>query len=362
MNRWKSETVYHSGDQFFSDLLSAIDKAQQSVLIETYIFAKDRLGTDILKHLAAAAKRGCEVKVLIDGVGSMDWNIFDLESAETHGIEVRIFHPLPWQSTGGISQFVWSKVNTRNHRKTAIIDSQLAFAGGLNISDFHLESRQGRNAWRDTGVSVTGKSISALLKVFWADWRSSGKIKLKSMPHYPLVVVNSTARQKIAAHKQFIGHVANAQKRVWISTPYFFPDLRLIQSLNHCARRGIDVRLLLPRKNDVFFMKWVNRSFYRRLNRSGVKIYEYVPSTLHAKVRLIDQWCTVGSSNVNGRSLLRDLETDIVLVSEKSINLIAEQFEVDCMNSVEMDFLSENYGHFWKNLFDKLLFIFKGWF
>jgi cardiolipin synthase len=153
----------------------------------------------------------------------------------------------------------------------------------------------------------------------------------------------------------------HAKNRIWLMSPYFVPDYSTLKALRLAAWSGVDVRILLPQKNDIFMMKLANRVFYSYLLRSGVKVFEYCPTTLHAKVLAIDDWIVLGSSNRNHRSLIRDLEIDIVLTHEESYRSVEKQFRIDLAQSEEI-FLSQWSGRAWfYRGIEKLVAFFKNW-
>ncbi len=350
MRIWEKEVIYDDGEKFFSDILSAIAGARQSVDLETYIFDQDDLGQRILNALGAAALRGVKVRLLLDGYGCSQWSLSDLKPLRKAGVRARFYHPLPWQnpsyrflkfiSPRRIALGLW-KLNRRNHRKSCVVDGHKAFLGGMNISSRHLRSSAGEDAWRDTSVCVEG-DLSQLALAFdhaWTHTRSAlPRIQMRKRFDGAggLLHVNVTRKQRKKNHQDLVSRVIQAQKRIWITTPYFVPDLSLLLALRLAARSGTDVRILLPFKNDVWGMKWAIGAFYFPLLTVGARIFEYKPSVLHAKVTLIDQWASVGSSNLNHRSFFHDLETDVILKLSPNIERIAGRFLKDLEVSEEL--------------------------
>lgn len=376
MKAWKAETVYHDGDRFFLDLCQALSLARTGIDLETYIFDRDSLGKRVLKHLSDAARRGVRVRLLMDGFGCSRWSYLDLKELEDAGVEARFYHPLPWQNP--YYRFwrfltlrrtllgIW-KLNRRNHRKTCLIDADVAFLGGMNISDRHLARKSGDRAWRDTSVQVRGISLSRLARVFdhaWTHARSAafkGRDFQKFTARPGLLRLNLTRKQRGAGYEDLIHRILSAKKRIWITNPYFVPDLALIRALRFAAWAGMDVRVLLPKRNDVWGLQWVIKAFYFILLTAKVRIYEYVPSVLHAKILLVDNWATVGSSNLNHRSLLHDLEVDVVLGLKESIRSLEEQFLRDLSHSKEIDARSWGRRSWAARLLERLALLFRRW-
>ncbi|MEY3902565.1 MAG: hypothetical protein RL189_1871 [Pseudomonadota bacterium] len=360
---WDSEQIYCDGDEYFSAVLSSIESARESVFVESYIFDSDTLGKRLVDALQAARGRGVEVRVLIDGVGSANFISRSLSAVRRSGLEIRVHHPLPWQIVPnflfakglGLRAFlrVFSLANSRNHRKLIVIDGQMAFVGSLNVSEVHLAEVLNSHSWHDVGVRLQGELCSLLNLIFqktWnKSWRSTASGFLKPqlplrlrlpIPESPFIIRNDGRKLRHQALSERLQMIRGARRRVWIANAYFVPGGQLLRSLMAAARRGVDVRILLPQISDVHFMPWVSRAFYESLIRHGVRVYEYTPRVLHAKVMLTDETAWIGSSNLNHRSLLHDLELDVVLNSDASLRRLEEIFTADFNSSHEIDKLS----------------------
>lgn len=349
---WTSERVFLKGDEHFSELLKEISGARESVTLETYIFDRDRLGNAVLQALKAAAARGIVVRLLLDGFGCSQWSWSELHALARAGVKVKVYHPLPWQNPkmrwAGIFRFrrlllgFW-KLNRRNHRKCCIIDGTTAYLGGMNISSRQMESHAGTSAFRDTSVRIEGPAVTRLHHAFEHAWRHSRNLRNgKSGPDRSRFAVcavrlNGSSQERRELNLDFLKRILRAKSRIWIANPYFAPDLSLVIALRFAARNGADVRLLFPRDNRVWGLKWAAKVFYLPLLSAGAAIYEYKPALLHAKVAIIDDWCLVGSSNLNQRSLLHDLEVDIVLEKPESMRALEAGYERDLLRSDRFD-------------------------
>lgn len=351
MIAWTEELVYHDGARFFSDLCQAIDSARRSIEMESYIFDRDALGMRVLNHLAAAARRGVQVRLLLDGFGCSGWTYSDLNEVRSQGVDARMYHPLPWQNYPGR---VWryltpqrlfrglGKLNRRNHRKTCVIDGGLAFAGGMNVSARHLE-------WRDTSVRVRGEGSLELTRAFELAWKNiHGQRDL-------------LRKERKRAYHRLLERILGAERRVWITNPYFVPDLLLIRGLRYVAWTGRDVRVLLPRRSDVWGIQWAIQAFYWILLSSKVRIFEYEPAILHAKILLIDDWASVGSTNLNQRSLVHDLEADIVLSQPGSVQSVEQRFLSDLARSREIEASHWERRPIRRRFFESLALVFRRW-
>lgn len=362
-SKWDDEQIIFDGDEYFSELIRAIEQAAVSIDLETYIFQADSLGRKMEASLTQAAQRGVKVRLLVDGVGASGWIEKRSPTLGTSGVQLRIFHPV--HKASAFLRYVWThsfrrrtpesrryfwKVNRRTHRKLCIIDGKTAWVGSLNISSTHCKSHAGPGAWRDTAARVRGEPVRDLIFGFEHAWsrshtpegkrrwteswskKLSGRSKLQS----PLVRMNYTARMRRRNMREFLIRLQTARRRIWITTPYLAPTPVVIRALTRAAQNGADVRILHPRKSDVFFMPWVASVYYRPLLKAGVRIFEYLPRFLHAKSAIIDDWSIVGTSNMNRRSWVHDLEVDVVLTHDHSRHELEEEFQADLRSSEEI--------------------------
>ena len=351
-SKWDEEILFTDGDHFFSKVGQAFQEAKTSIDLETYIFDLDALGIQILKTLADAAARGVRVRLLLDGIGSSEWSQKDADACAGQGIQVRFFHPLPWQkhhrpfwkrpSLRWII-FGFRKLNHRDHRKLYVVDGTLAFVGSMNVSARHLRSLSHDQAWRDTSASVRGSGIEAMTEAFEFAWRSSEFYKIRGhrvrkflSRLYPKVLLKDTDFRRKVYYHSLVQRVCGAKQQLWITNPYFVPNPELLQSILDAASAGADVRLLFPKRSDFFGVKYAMESFYLPLLLSGARIFEYLPAMLHAKIMIVDGWVTIGSSNLDHRSLFQDLEVDIVISHPENCELLEKQFLEDLKFSEEL--------------------------
>lgn len=345
---WERVRLFHDGDSFFDALEIAIASARRSVYLESYIFATDRLGERILGAIEQAATRGVDVRVIIDGVGSNAWSGQIRERAKRSRFQLRVFHELPWgrllprrrrATKGGFLRGLIRHLNNRNHRKVCVIDGIEAFVGSFNVIEYHCGRYVGDGAWRDSGVNVRGNEVSVLTASFMEVWRGRalrGRSRANRAQSGELIRLNARRRPRSENYLDLLVKILGSQRRVWITNAYFIPDASLIRVLGIAAEAGVDVRILVPAFSDVVFIPWVTSAFHLGLLRAGVRIFEYTGAVLHAKTMLIDDWGLVGSSNLNHRSLLHDLEADVVLGSESVTGELANQFVADCERSREV--------------------------
>ena len=267
-------------------------------------------------------------------------------------MQTRIYHPYPWRlghwSRAKIKKpilqkiiYLFSKINIRNHRKTCIIDNNIVYIGSFNISKCHLDKQHGGENWRDAGVRLQNVDCSSLCRAFAAVWqhkRIANRIKaiFKHEDKDPIFRLNNTRHRRRVLYRNLLRKIAQCKQRVWITNAYFIPDNFLLRKLKAAAKRGIDVRILLPEKSDIFYIPWTAATFYAALLKAKVRIFEYYPSILHAKTLIIDDWIIIGSTNLDDRSLLHNLEIDVNIKSSAAKQKIVQQFLRDLENAKEI--------------------------
>ena len=275
------EKIFFEGKSYFDSLLNDLEKAKTSIDLETYIFEIDELGKKILTLLTKCAERGVKVRILVDGAGTPQWSGHFVKNLEKAGGETRIFHPFPWRTWQLSRSFVrvpsilkaiylLLKINSRNHRKTCIIDNEMVYVGSFNIDECHK--------WRDTGVRLKNIEITDLTKAFESAWHHTKiqeRIKqfFRHVKTNPIIRLNNKRHRRRILHKNLLKRMKKCKTRIWITNAYFIPDNLLLKTLKNAASASIDVRILLPRKSDVLFMPWASSAFYEQLLKSGVRIF-----------------------------------------------------------------------------------------
>ena len=368
---WNQEIIFNDGDDFFNDLLSAIQNCKRTIKIETYIFDLDILGKRILHSLTQAAERGIIVKLLIDGAGCSEWDYKTAEKFRSNNFEIQFFHPLPWQRKHsqlwkflninkimrGLSLF-----NHRNHRKVFLIDDT-AYLGSMNVSARHLKSITHQFAWRDTMVKITGKNLHVLHESFNETWKYFNNYILRYLSKniatsgMPLLMMNRTLRQRRNSYKNLINRIKSAKQFIYITNPYFVPNFRIRKILKNAVKNGVKVKIILPSKSDFIGVKLAMEGIYSYLLSSGIKIFEYQPSMVHAKTLITDHRVMIGSTNLNYRSLLFDLEVDVEITHSENIQITINQFNEDLSKTKEIIFDEWKKRPFLNKLFEKMFLI-----
>lgn len=348
------EQVFGNGSDYFQALLEDIHHAQHTIDLETYIFNRDAIGKRIAAALCAAAQRGVAVRVLVDGAGSPFWSATLARTLEKSGVKTKVFHPFPWQLwnwSRAITMkpalfkaiYLFFKANSRNHRKTCLIDQKIAYVGSVNITQCHLTTDEGGKNWRDTAVRLNNVNLSELSKAFESAWsHRTIKERLRDAFQHirkePRMRLNYTRHRRRILYKNLLRRIRLCQCRIWITNAYFVPDNFLLKRLKEAANNGVDVRILLPQKSNVTIVQWASSTFYSNLLKSGIKIYEYAPGMLHAKSLILDDWMLIGSSNLNHRSLLHDLEADITIFTANAKKTLEQLFLEDLTQSQQLQF------------------------
>ena len=317
-----------------------ITAARRSIWVEYYIVRNDDTGRRFLDLLAAQAARGIEVRLLYDALGSWSIDSRRVQAIRDAGGQAVAFLPLnPLRRR-------WS-VNLRNHRKIVVVDGEIGFTGGMNIGDEYsgLMGRKGLQAFRDTHLELRGPAVTDLARIFLEDWGfATGEAPLLSelsemaSSKGPIVgiVPSGPDQQHNATELVYFEIVNAARQRLWLASPYLVPDDPMLTALTAASLRGVDVRILTPKRSDVLVATLAARSFYPRLSRAGVRIFEYLPSMMHAKTLLVDvDLALVGSANVDVRSFSLNFELSVLVEEQAFVQELGRQFLEDCGESRE---------------------------
>lgn len=330
--------VFHRGPDALAAVQAAIEQAEKEILLETYILKDDATGQGLLGVLADAVRRGVKVRVLADAAGSWSTKRRFWRQMESHGIETRLFHPL-------IGRF--RDLLLRDHRKIVVVDRRIAFTGGMNIGNEYAASRgaPGGRVWRDSHVRLEGTSAWEMAVVFNEGWMRAGGASLQfplhtqTMSPGPKTIVldcrSGRGHQETASVLALT--MAAARERLWITNAYFAPQPGVLRGLCRAARRGVDVRLLLPAKSDMPIVRRAGHGSYAKLLACGVRIFEYQPTMLHAKTLVADDWAAmIGSSNLDYRSYYFNAECNVLILDAETGAGMAKTYMEDLRHAVEI--------------------------
>ena len=328
--------LLEDGKQTYAAMLRAIGSARHHIHMETYIFEDDDTGKQFADALMQRAKAGVQVRLMYDAVGSIKTPKEFFKRLSDGGVQVVEFNPI---GKGGIDA-----LNQRDHRKITIVDGRIAFLGGINISDVYGTSSTGTSErratrergetvavkdepWRDMQSSIEGPAVAEVQRSFLKQWSRqrkeaplSGAAYFPHLqpvgPHVVRVIEGSPTDEGLNdVYAAFISAIDNAEKEVRIMNPYFVPHEELRRALREAAQRGVEVSLILPGHSDSWLTYYAGRAYYGELLEAGVKIYERKNRILHAKSATVDGvWSTVGSTNLDWRSLLYNDEINVVVI------------------------------------------------
>lgn len=304
-----------NGDEAYPAMLAAIEQAQRSVTLSTYIFAHDAAGRRFTDALAAAAARGVEVRVLVDDVGARYSFPTVTGALQRRGVRTATFIP---------TFFHWRMpyINLRNHRKLLVVDGVRGFTGGINIRQNNVLAAGPRDPVQDIHFDVSGPVVRHLQETFAEDWAFTTGEKLEGEPWFvPLGAAGATPARGISdgpdedldkLRRVLLSALSCARRRVRIATPYFLPDATLISALNVAALRGVAIEILIPRRNNLRAVGWAMQAQLWQVLERGCRVWRTAPPFDHSKILVVDDaWCMVGSGNWDARSLRLNFEFNV---------------------------------------------------
>jgi cardiolipin synthase len=333
-------TVHTDGDQAFPAMLEAIAQARHRVSFETYVYNTGDVADQFTSAFEAAAKRGVEVRLVLDSIGAQNIEADHITRLEAAGCTVAWFNE--------VGSFSIEEANYRTHRKSLIIDGDTAFVGGIGISDQWARDLEDDPKWRDTMMEVRGPAAVYIEGSFNENWIESGQIvEPDLLPHddqpagpaQSIVVWSGSESGASGMKLLYLLSIAAAKRTLDIQTPYLVTDESTEWSLTEAARRGVKVRLLLEGDiTDAKPVKFAGRAVYERLLEHGIEIYEYQPAMMHAKVTMVDGTLSVfGSANLNNRSLELNDELNVAAFDPALATRLLQDFERDLRKSARID-------------------------
>jgi cardiolipin synthase A/B len=336
-------TLLRDGREAFPAMLADIAAARRQILLEMYWFDSDATGRKFAAALSEAAKRGVEVAVIYDSLGSWEADRSMFDEMRSHGIRVVEFNPLnPWRRSIRLE-----RLSIRDHRKILIVDGEIGFTGGINLADQWAPEEDGGHGWRDDTVRVQGPAVTGFIECFRRTWDAedgppltfrseteSGSFGSQSVR----VLGENYNKHRREIVRAYISNIYRAREKVWITNSYFVPSSVIIRALVRSARRGVDVRVLLPGRSDVEVVRLASRAMYDKLMDAGVRIFEWTANVLHAKTAVIDgRWSTIGTLNLDYRSLRGNLEVNVSVFDTGFGTVMEQSFLRDLDRSLEID-------------------------
>ena len=332
-----------SGHDKFADLFSAIRRARHHIHLEYFNFRNDSIASTLFRLLAQKAKEGVEVRALFDAFGNSSNNRplrrRHLDSIRAQGIEIVKFDPLKFPYFNHIAH--------RDHRKIVVIDGRVGYTGGMNIADYYIHGLPKVGAWRDMHARIEGDAVRYLQGIFLTMWNREtgqhvgGPAYFPDMPALPdslarpVAIVDRTPhRSPRAMRRAYIAAIDAAQRTVQIVNPYFVPTRSVRRALKRALRRGKEVEIMIPSVSDVPFTPEAALYYVHRLMKRGARVYLYNGGFHHSKVMMVDSaFCTVGSANLDARSLRHDYETNAFILHPATTAELTEMFARDRLNS-----------------------------
>lgn len=343
-----SVTLLMSGQEKFDDMFEAIRQARSSIHLEYFNFRNDSVARLLFTILEAKAEQGVEVRALFDGFGNTSNNRplkkSHLAAIRSHGVQIYEFNPV---------KFPWiDDIFNRDHRKIVVIDGQLAYTGGMNVADYYINGTEQVGEWHDMHCRIEGEEVNTLQKIFLRMWKKVTGEEIHGAKYYRygseggyfkglkpdttatrgrkmVGIINREPHISNEIIREFYYNAINfARDSIKIINPYFTPSPRLKRALRKAAERGVKVELMLSVKSDIPLTP--DCGFYNahRLMKRGVKVWMFKPGFHHTKIIMVDgKFCTVGSANLNSRSLRWDYEENAVIVDKHTTKELSDLFE-----------------------------------
>jgi cardiolipin synthase len=342
-------TLLYDGPQTMPAMKAAIQAAKDHINLETYIFDQDAVGMEFADLLIQQQRAGVQVHIIYDAVGTIGTPQAFFDRMREAGIQLLAFNPInplkllgPWEP------------NQRDHRKILVVDGQVAFTGGVNISSTYANSSLFRSksrknpkvGWRDTHIQIEGPAVAALQWEFLKSWASQSPTELGERHFFPPLqnagdklvrILASAPNGDQEIYNAYIVAINEAKKSVHITSAYFVPDVQILRALTAAAQRGVQVQIILPGVKESGVVFYAGQSFYSHMLRSGIQVFQMQVAVLHAKTAVIDGfWSTVGSTNMDTRSFLHNYEINAIVFDTGFGDAMEEAFAEDLHYSTQI--------------------------
>ncbi|WP_455218082.1 phospholipase D-like domain-containing protein [Kaarinaea lacus] len=326
------------GSEIYIAMLDAIQSARSQILLEMYLVSSGVIADRFIRALIDAKKRHVDVYILFDDYGARGLGKFDRERLDEAGIHSVYYNPVNY---GKLRRSL-----LRDHRKLLIVDGRVAFIGGMGITDDFDNVRKPQRYWHDVAVQVEGLVVKDWLAVFKNNWEVWTRNKYPiDIDEFIQLEIDPGQVGRVAAgrffgrseiQRSFVKRVLGAEHHVWMMTAYFVPMRRMLRAMRIAAKRGVDVRILVPGpETDHPAVRYAGRRHFHALLESGVRIFEYQPRFLHGKILLCDSWVSLGSSNVDSWNMRWNLEANQEIEDTDFTLRVRELFEADFEQSTE---------------------------
>ena len=355
-----SVEILLNGEQIFPALVSALSSARRTISYAQYYYEDGPVARDVAEALAERCRAGIGANVLLDSFGSLSIPTEYVDLMRASGCHVAWFRPL--------SPFAIRRYNNRNHRRIVVVDGRIGFTGGAGVSRKWMGNGRVPDHWRDTDVRVEGPVVEYLQAAFAENWLEATGMVLGGDPYFPRpieprgdvyvqVVRSSTGAATTAMYTTLLLAMSSARKSVYITNPYFVLDEKMSEALLDTVRRGVRVVVLVPGAIDHNIVRQASRAQFGPMLQAGVEIYEYTPALLHAKTMVIDGvWATVGSTNLDNRSLALDEELNVIVYDRGLARRFEEIFDEDIKASRRVTYEAWKKRGFGSKLLEVLAF------
>lgn len=340
-----------NGEEKFPDIIKALQQAKHFIHIEYYIYEDDSIGTQIGEVLKQKAREGVEVRFIYDDLGSKSIRKSFVKNLIANGVEAFPFYKIKWL-------FFANRLNYRNHRKIIVIDGNIGYVGGINISERYTNPNNHNLYWRDTHLKVTGAAVLSLQRIFLSDWNFCANQNIGVTKNYfPVDAIFKNNKTQLAQiiysgpdsdypsiMYAMIQAILLSKQEILITTPYFVPNDSFMNALKIACLSNVDVKILVPGVSDNVFVNATSNSYYQELLEVGAKVYKYQKGFVHAKTMVCDGLvATVGTANLDQRSFELNFEVNAFIYDENFSEKLRANFFDDLENAEELFIES------WKN-------------
>ena len=359
-------TLLTSGHDKFVDLFKELEKARHHIHLEYFNFRNDSIANTLFEILERKAQEGVEIRAMYDAFGNSSNNQplknKHIKSLHEKGIEIVEFDPIkfPWIN------HVWA----RDHRKIAIIDGVIGYTGGMNIADYYITGLPKIGEWRDMHIKIKGEAVQDLQKIFLQMWNECTKQDIDGEAYFPYVkdsTFTSDQNKEVAIvdrrpkktpetmRRVYAKAIESAQEKVQIINPYFTPTRTIRKAITNAVKKGVKVEIMIPGKSDIKFSPDAAMYIANQLRKKGADIYIFNGGFHHSKIMMVDSaYCTVGSTNLNSRSLHYDYEVNAFVFDKETTSELMDIFKEDQKNSTQLTAEMYKKRSLWKK--------FVGWF
>lgn len=333
---------FTDGSSLYESIFADIESAKETIFAEYYIIENDKVSNRFIEALVKKAREGVSVKIVADGVGCWKVTKKTKKYLSDEGIEFHEFLPVTLP-------FFGKKINYRNHRKLLIIDNKIGYIGGMNVADRYIEGKPSLGKWRDTHIKVMGDGVQGLSKVFRKDYHfvsrhltpianNAATITEDLTPCQMQTVFSGPDMEYRAIMQTYLRIIMQSKKYVYIETPYFMPNEAVRSALVTAAKSGVEIKIIIPLESDERFVLMSTYSYVKGLASAGIQFYFYKAGFIHSKLIVSDdKIVSIGSANMDFRSLEHNFETNAILYGDETAALFRNIFEQDTEDSEAFD-------------------------